>query len=764
MAEALGVLSVERPVVLVLEDVHWSDGSTIDLLNLLARQREAARVLVLATYRPTELVVTNHPLKQVKHELVTRGHAAEVALGGLPAEAVQQYVGQRVAAHEEAVATFVYRRSEGHPLFMVQMTDYLVQRHGQQADTSITLTVSDQEIPHSLRELIEAQVGRLTREEQQVLEVGSVAGAEFTVASVAAGLQTTGDVIEGICEALARRGQFIADQGVTRWPDGTVSGQYGFRHAMYQEVLYQRLGSGRRIRLHRQIGEREEAGYGAHAREVAAELAVHFEQGQDYVRAVQYLRQSGENAVQRNAPREALALFSKGLTLLAMLPETLERAQSELHLQVALGPMLMVSKSQGGQEVERAYLRAQELCLQLGDTQQLFHVLAGLRRFYSARGQHLRARKIGERMLAVARQVGEPVVLVEAHFSLANPLVMVSEFHMARIHLEQALALYDATQARSYIHLYGLDLGVVAWSYLVLTLWLLGYPDQAERRLHEAHTRVDTLGHPPSWAHFRLFACMFYHLQRQAPAVQEQAQALATLTTDQTLPPWEAGGMALQGWAVAAQGHGAVGVVLLQEGLGGLRTIGQAAWRSYFLALLAEGCRFIGQPEEGLQAVAEALALVEHTTERFYEAEIYRLKGELVLQSGVRGPASEVQENQKSKVKAQKSKVPNPKSQILDPDSEAEECFLKAIDIARQQQAKPLELRAIMSFVRLRQQQATQDGSRTTHHALRLPKHTDCYLKSITGSPKALTPKICKRRRRCLRTLEKWGNRERDKG
>lgn len=314
------------------------------------------------------------------------------------------------------------------------------------------------------------------------------------------------------------------------------------------------------------------------------------------------------------------------------MPETPDRDRAELTLQLALGPVLLVSTSQGGQQIEHAYTRAQQLALALGDTRQLFHALAGLRRFHTARGHHQHAREIGERLLAVAQQMEDPALLMEAHFSLATSLVLMGEFPTARVHLEQALVLYDTTQARSQIQLHGVDPSVLAGSYLMLTLWVLGYADEAEQRRREAFARAEALGHAPSSAHLGLFTCVLYHWQRNVPALQEQATAVVTLTSDHGLPSWLAGGVAMQGWVRTMQEQGAAGIALIQQGLHSLRTIGQRAWLSYFLALLAEGYGCVGQPADGLRTVAEAFDLIEQTGERFYEAELWRIKGELTLQ------------------------------------------------------------------------------------------------------------------------------------
>jgi predicted ATPase len=192
--------------------------------------------------------------------------------------------------------------------------------------------------------MIEQQIGRVSPEERQLLEAASVAGAEFSAAAVAAGTEQSTEEVETSSDSLVRREQFLRARGMTEWPDGTVAARYGFAHALYQEVLYEQLSASRRMRLHRQIGARTEQGYGERASEIATELAGHFEQGRDHPRAVRYHQRAGQNALLRNAHQEAIAHLSKGLELLTTLPDTPERAQQELTLQIALGMPLMATK------------------------------------------------------------------------------------------------------------------------------------------------------------------------------------------------------------------------------------------------------------------------------------------------------------------------------------------------------------------------------------------------------------------------------------
>ncbi|MBI3757219.1 MAG: tetratricopeptide repeat protein [Deltaproteobacteria bacterium] len=297
--------------------------------------------------------------------------------------------------------------------------------------------------------------------------------------------------VEGRCEQLARRGTVLQVRGTMEWPDGTVAGRYGFLHALYQDVLYSRLPAAQRVRLHHQVGERAEQAYGERAKEIASELAVHFEQGRDYGKVVQYLQQAGENALRRSAPQEAVHLIRKGLELLTTLPDTSERARQELRLQLVLAAPLTATTGYTTLEVEKVHTRALELCRQVGETSQLFVALLGLCGFYLERAEITTARELAEQGLSLARNVHDPIYLMWAHRMLGDLLYRLGEFAPAREHLEQGIALYDSQQRSAGVLD---DPAVYCLSFAAYTLWFLGYADQALQRSHEALATVDRTG------------------------------------------------------------------------------------------------------------------------------------------------------------------------------------------------------------------------------------------------------------------------------
>jgi predicted ATPase len=336
-------------------------------------------------------------------------------------------------------------------------------------------------------------------------------------------------------------------------------------------------------------------------------------------------------------------------------------------------------------------------------------VLAGLWRFYFQRAELQTACELGEQLLSLAQKVQDPALLLEAHRTLGPTLSFLGEWIPARVHLEQGIRLYDRQQHRSHAFLYGLDPGVVCLSVTALALWHLGYPDQALRRNQEALSLAQELSHPYSLAYALSLSAQLHQSRWDGPLTQEWAEATITVCTEQGFPYWLAQGTIFRGWALAEQGQRGEGMAQLREGLAAYQALGAELIRPYHLALLAEAAGKGGQAEEGAKVLIEALAIVDKTGERRWEAELYRLKGALTLQ----------QANQKAKGKNQKSKVetnpqplaPNPQEEV---EQEAEGYFLKAIKIARHQQAKSLELRATMSLARLWQSQ----GKKTESHQI----------------------------------------------
>jgi DNA-binding winged helix-turn-helix (wHTH) protein/tetratricopeptide (TPR) repeat protein len=343
MAEAVEALTSEVPLVMLLEDLHWSDKSTIDLVSYLARRQAAARVMLIATYRPVDVILAQHPLKSVKQDLQLHGMCRELPLDFLPEESVREYFNRRFSPNDfdAGFSRLIHSRTDGNPLFMVTEGEFL-KNSGRIAATDgcwklqVPLEQIEVEMPESLRELIERQFGRIGPESQTLLQVASIAGSQFSSKVISFGSEFTVTDAEEIADALTRRGLFIRRRGVANLPDGTVASQYEFIHSLYQNVFYDLVPMGKRLRLHLQLGEGQEALYGSSVSTIAPELAMHFEEGRDYVRAAIYLFMSAETASRRYAYREAVADLKRARELIGRLPES-DRVDLEIATSERLG-------------------------------------------------------------------------------------------------------------------------------------------------------------------------------------------------------------------------------------------------------------------------------------------------------------------------------------------------------------------------------------------------------------------------------------------
>jgi len=724
MVEAIEALAAQRPVVLWLEDLHWADSSTVDWLAAVAQRSAPARVLVIGTYRPSDLRLSNHPLRAVEQELVAKAQCEELRLPFLTTDNVTHYLSKRYDHHQfpSGLGTAIHQRTDGNPLFVVNMVEYLAtQGVIAEVDGQWRLQTAIDEVgsgvPDSVRQLIEKHIERLSEEQQQLLEVASVAGVTFSTTAVAAATETSAEQVEAWCEGLVKRGQFLQAQEPCVLPDGTLCGSYGFLHALQQAVVYERIPSLRRVRLHRRVGDSEEQSYGERAHEIAAELAVHFERGSELQRAVQYRQHAGHNALRQHGYQEAIAHFRRGLELLATFPDTPERRQEELSLFVALGLPLQMTKGYAAPEVADAYGRARVLCQQVGEQVELLPTLVGLFTFYLVAMELQTARELAEQCVRLARNAQVPGLLTTAYFTLGMVLFYLGEGAAAQAALEQGSKWYDPQDHGFLASRYGQDPGVICLAYGALALWFLGYPDRALRTLHDALALAQELSHAFSIAGCLHTVTWLHQYRREEHAVQAYAEEMMRVTREEGFTLWGAVGAIQHGWALSQQGDNGEGLEQMRSALSTYNATGAALAQSYHLGLLAQVCGQRGQVSEGLALLDEALSIADKMGEHYYEAELYRLRGELTLrQFKVQRSRFQVENSPRSQV--QSSKSSKTESQILNPNAqaegEAEGYFLKALDIARQQQAKSLELRAAMSLARLWQQR----GKRRDAHTL----------------------------------------------
>jgi TOMM system kinase/cyclase fusion protein len=654
-------IATQQPVLFVMEDLHWVDPTTLEFLSLLVDQGPTARILALLTFRPDF-----HP------PWTGRAHLTQVTLNRLPRRQAAEMTGEVVRGKvlPPEVVEQVVAKTDGVPLFVEELTKMVLESgllREQEERYDLTGPLPSLAIPATLHDSLMARLDRLATV-KGLAQLGATLGREFAYELVQAVSPWDEETLQRGLQQLVQA-EFLYQQGLP--PQAT----YRFKHALIQEAAYQSLLRSTRQQYHQRIARVLEARF-QETVEIPPELvAHHYTEAGLSAQAIPYWQRAGQRAIERSAHLEAIAHLSKALEVLRTLSDSPERARQELGVQLALGQAWMAAKGQGVPEVERAYTRARELCQQVGETPELFPVLWGLWRFYLVRAEYQTARELAEQGLGVAQRVHDPALLLVAHHALGITVYFLGEVTRARAHLEQGMALYDRQRHHYLAFRYGLDLGVWCLSYGSWPLWLLGYPEQALKRNQEALTLARELAHPFSLAHALYYAAYLHYFRRDEHAAQEQAEAAMALASEKGFPQMVATGMITRGWALAMQGQGEEGIAQLQQGMDAFRAVAGDLDRPRYLAHLAEAYGQVGQTEAGLTTLAEALATAHNTGDRYWEAELHRLRGELLL------------------------------TLSAEMHAEAETCFHQALDIARCQQAKSLELRAAISLSRLWQQQ-----------------------------------------------------------
>jgi class 3 adenylate cyclase/tetratricopeptide (TPR) repeat protein len=659
-------IAAQQPVLFVIEDLHWVDPSTLELLNLLVDQGPTARILALFTFRPD----FNPPW-------TGRSHLTQVTLSRLPrlqAAEMTSRVAHGNALPPEVVEQIV-AKTDGVPLFVEELTKMVLESGLlQERDDHYALTgpLPPLAIPTTLHDSLMARLDRLAAV-KGLAQLGATLGREFTYELLqAVSLWDEGTLQQGLHQLVAA--EFLYQRGLP--PQAT----YVFKHVLIQDAAYQSLLRSMRQQYHQRIAQVFAERFPDTVATQPELLAHHATEAGLAEQAVGYWQTAGQRAHERSAHVEAIGHLRKGLELLPTLPDTLEHRQQELDMQITLGQVLVATKGIAAPDVGVAYHRARELCQQVGETPQLFPVLGGLARFYVGRRELQTARELGEQMLSLAQRVHDPAGLAHAHIMLGYALFFLREWDAARTHLEQGVAFYTAPQHRSQGFLTETHQGVFGLSRLALVLWFLGYPDQALQRSQEALTLARELAHPASVATALCFAAFVHGLRREEQRAYEQAEAALGLAREHGFAFWVALAKLLRGRALVEQGQGEAGLTQIGQGLAALRATGSETGDYYLIWLTAAYGR-VGQIEEGLRVAEEALAISRR------DAGLYRLKGELLL------------------------------TRSAEHQSEAECCFRQALEIARRQGGKSHELRAVMSLSRLWQQQ----GKRTEARELLAP-------------------------------------------
>jgi DNA-binding winged helix-turn-helix (wHTH) protein len=635
-ASLVEAASVDCPLVLVLEDLHWSDYGTADLVSVLSQRPDRARVMLLGTYRPADAAVIDHPIAQIVGTLRARRQCTEIALEYLSRKDVMAYLQRRFAGTmvPDDVVDVVHAHTDGHPLFVVRLVDHLLARRWLTEDAGVwRLAVAratvEEDVPDDVRQLLQQQLRFMSRGERDALDVASVVGVVFDAAAVTAGLDRDLAEVELLCDELCRERRWLDRREDVEWPDGTVSGRYVFGHPLYQRVLYDRLSPNRRAALHQRVGERLEGGYAGRTSEVSGELAIHFQRSRDQRRAIEYLEQTARRAYDRLAYRDAVVSLERAVHLLEELPPTPERAQDELRLRQLYTIGLSQTSGYASGALLENLTRSRGLCEQLGDRAGLFDVLCALLLLHSNGGDLRQAEQIGRELSPLAGRLDASAVL-EACFLRGAAAVWSGDLHTAEPFLAKALS--SPVRPEEADRPYGVNPVVAARSFEGLRRWVRGEPERARTVQAEAMVLAERLGRPFAVAHALAMRACLLVLEGQWAEAARVATRAADLSEEYGFPLWLGSALVSRGRVLVEQGEGERGLAEIRHGLDVLDRAKLRLGSSLWFSFLAEALLRLDRVDEGLAATEAGLAWCRETSARLFEAELWRLRGALMRQ------------------------------------------------------------------------------------------------------------------------------------
>ena len=663
MRHLLGLARVQ-PVLFVVEDVHWIDPSTLDLINRAINAIKEVPILFLITFRPEFFPpwLDRSNVTMLRLNRLGRDQARAIIVditGGkvLPADVYEQIIS----------------KTDGVPLFVEELTKTVVES-GLLIDAGERFVDGGPAIPTTLHDSLMARLDRLAPV-KEVAQVAAAIGREFSYRLLACVAPSSGLLLQDALAQLAAA-EVIFSQGEP--PDCT----YIFKHALLQDAAYSSLLRGKRQQLHGRIAEALEDQFARTVETQPELIAHHLTQAGHSRRAIDYLRKAGQRAIERSANAEAIGHLKRGLELLQSLPDDLEHNQVALELEVMLAQAMIAGRGYAAPETMETFLRAKKLITETTDDAQKFSILYGIWACYYVSGEVAMQQVTAAEFLAEAERYGDTAALCLAHRALGTTYVTMGEFVSGRGHLERARALYDPVHHPRFRFQYGQDIGATALCYLSWALWHLGYVDQASNVADEAVKRAEAISHPHTLVYTLCHARgMMDVFRRRTQDTRSYATVVSSLCSEHGFPFWAAGGQILHGWAGTREGEPAAGIAMLRSGLDAWRKTGARLWMPMFLALEAEVHAKGGRNGAALHAIEQALATSDETGERWALAEVLRIKAGLLLAAG-RAKADEV-----------------------------ENLLTKSLEIARGQQALCWELRTSCDLARLwRAQGRDQDA------------------------------------------------------
>ncbi len=657
---------------MIFEDLHWIDGQTQALLDLLADTIANPQVLLLVNYRP-----------EYRHEWSNKSYYSQLRLdplgGSDGASMLTALLGESVELNP--LKRLITERTGGNPFFIEEIVQALFDEGAlvRNGAVSVARSLSQLRLPATVQGMLAARIDRQPGEHKQLLQTLAVIGRESSLGLIRQVATYADAQLERMLTDL-QAGEFIYEQPTA------ADVEYVFKHALTQEVAYNSLLIERRKQLHERAGQALEAIFADRLDDPLSQLAYHYSHSDNLDKAIEYLGRAAQQAIQRSASADAIGSLTAAIDLLQRLPDSPERRRRELPLQLTLGVTLIPVKGWAVAETERAYTRAHQLCERLGNPPELFLALCGLWALHYLRAQLRAAYDVAEQLILLAQNAQNPRLLWTARSLLGNALFSMGELPRAREQFEEAISLYnldDLGRHRQLANWSALaDQGVSILSFEAHALWNLGYPDQALKRSSEALALARALSHPHSVTFAQGHGCRLRANLRETRAVQDAAESIIALSAEHGFTDQLAGAFGARGWALAQEGRIEEGIVLMEESLAALRAKGEEVWRPTVLCRLADALIGAGRLDDGASALKEALTIADQGEDRYCEAETHRLRGELLLKQDDSNPA------------------------------EPQICFERAIEIARKQSAKSWELRATTSLARVLVQQGHRDEAR----------------------------------------------------
>ncbi len=679
VVELIGRTAATGPMLLLFEDLHWADEGTLSLLNHIARSIAKTPVLIVGTYRDNEIDPAG-PFAQTLDELLRIHMLQQISLRGLPQDAVAGMI--RALGGKEPPQTVVnlfYSGTDGNPFFVEELFRHLVER-GKLMDAAgefrRDLNLADVDVPRSLRLVIGRRLARLSEDARKILGPAAVIGRSFTFELLEASANIEADSLLDYVEEVEKAGLIYSTLG---YPEAS----FQFSHELIRQAVLSDLSAPRRQRLHLNVVAGIERIDSHTLEDRAGDLANHLWQAgraADADKTVQYLAIAASQALKQSAYEGALHYFQNALELLKGLPYSQDRARRELDIQIDYGVALLATKGWYVPEMESAYRRARELCQSLDDDLRLFSVLSGLWSFHLVRGEHTMACSYADEMVRLAPRLQHDGALVQSDWASGCSRFFKGQFAEAHASLERGIGLYDRSKHRLLAFQFGQDPCVSCLCFDAMTLWMLGYPDQAEKKAQEAITLARELGYPFTRTWCLSMIAMYYSMRREYAAANVIIKDGLELTKEYGFAFFEESLVAYRVIGSAAQGK--IDEMTAGGGVpGGFAAAGYELAHTWARSAIGEALGGLGQVEMGFALVAQASEVMDRNDERYVESEIHRIRGELELKLASSSSSSSVD--------------------VRKAQSKAEQSLVRAIGIARQRGAKSLELRAAISLSRM---------------------------------------------------------------